>query len=228
MSKMNGLFQAIVESNQDPKNQRRITARVPDVLGETVSNWARPATIIDYPLPPGAMVWIHFPNGDLRYPVYHVPNDPAHGRIVPGQGALSVNGPGAAGVTLDGDVHAKRSDGGYVRMLATEFVEVSSRELKRDIERADIPALQIIDEAPAYYYRYQIDGESGPIQIGPMREDLPKVVHRGPYHVSHGSLIGILWEAVNQLSKIVDEQAREIETLKSKAFDNTLKGGLIM
>ena len=89
----NGLYQAYVESTADPKKQRRITAKVPDVLGQTICNWARPASIIDYPMPKGSMVWIAFPNGDLRYPVYHVRNDPKHGRIIPGAGALSVTVP---------------------------------------------------------------------------------------------------------------------------------------
>ena len=223
MSKLNGLYQAIVESNQDPKNQRRITARVPDVLGETVSNWARPASIVDYPMPPGAMVWIHFPNGDLRYPVYHVPNDPAHGRIIPGQSALSVDGPGAGGVTLDGDVHAKPSNGGYVNVYATEFIPVSSRELKNHVERVDFPALDIIQNAPSYWYTYRSDGPAGPIQIEPMREDLPPMVHRGEHSVSQGSLIGILWEAISQLSEEVVELRKEISALKGDHSDHTLR-----
>ncbi|MEV4576020.1 phage baseplate assembly protein V [Nonomuraea jabiensis] len=213
-TKLNGLYQAIVVSNQDPKKQRRITARVPDVLGQTVSAWARPATIIDYPLPPGAMVWIAFPNGDLRYPVYHVPNDPKHGRIIPGQSALSVDGPAAAGVTLNADVHAKKSAGGYVKVYATEFVPTSSRELKRDIEPIDFDAIGVITSAPAYRYRYISDGENGPTQFGPMREDLPRSVHRGEHGISEGSMIGILWEAVYQLSEEVRELRREVGLLK--------------
>jgi hypothetical protein len=124
MREHNGLYQAIVVSTRDPKGQRRITARVPDVLGEVVSEWARPASIVDAPLKPGAMVWIHFPNGDLRLPVYHVPNDSAHGRVVPDAAGMHVLGPGgAAGTLLNSDVHAQGLNG-YVDVYASDFIIV--------------------------------------------------------------------------------------------------------
>lgn len=212
MTQLNGLYQGIVESNQDPKNQRRLTARVPDVLGETVSNWARPASIVDSPLPPGSMVWIAFPNGDLRYPVYHVPNDTKHGRVIPGQTAMSIDGPGAAGVTLDGDVHAKKSTGAYVNVYAVDFLKTSSSEEKINIVPIDFDPVAIIKSAEVFSYVYRSTGETG---VGPLREDLPDVVRIGDIHVSEGSLIGILWAAISQQADQIELLQAEVAALKN-------------
>ncbi|MGW0060353.1 phage baseplate assembly protein V [Streptosporangium sandarakinum] len=118
----NGLYQGIVVSSNDPENKHRITARVPDVLGQTVSEWARPASIVDSPLKPGDPVWIHWPNGDFRFPVYHVFHNPKWGRISPTPTQLHVLGPGGnSGALLNGDLHAKGT-GGYHRVVASDFV----------------------------------------------------------------------------------------------------------
>ncbi|GAA2322242.1 hypothetical protein GCM10010149_89240 [Nonomuraea roseoviolacea subsp. roseoviolacea] len=213
MREHNGLYQAIVESANDPKKQRRITARVPDVLGQTVSEWARPASIVDSPLPPGSMVWIHFPNGDVRYPVYHVPNDPKHGRVIPGKSALSVDGPGAGGVTLDGDVHAKKSGGGYVNMYAVDFIKTSSAAEKKDLAPLDFDPVEAVQNAPVFSYRYKANDH---VAVGPLREDLPGIVHVGDSHVSEGSLIGILWAAVSDLSTELRELQSEVANLRDE------------
>lgn len=213
MRDYNGLYQAYVESTADPKNQRRITAKVPDVLGQTICNWARPASIIDYPMPKGAMVWIAFPNGDLRYPVYHVRNDPMHGRIVPGTGGLSVDGPGAAGVTLTGDVHAKKSAGGYVNMYAVDFIKTSSAAQKKNIGPLNFDPINAVQCAPAYVYDYKATGHSG---VGPLLEDLPAVACVTDQHVSEGNLVGILWAAVSRLVDRVEYLETQVELLNEK------------
>lgn len=210
----NGLYQAYVESTTDPKNQRRITAKVPDVLGQTISNWARPASIIDYPMPKGSMVWIAFPNGDLRYPVYHVRNDPKHGRIIPGAGALSVDGPGAAGVTVDAKVHAKKSSGAYVAMVATAFELSSARELKTDVSLLDFDALEAVEYAPSYSWRYRPEhSEDARLHVGPMLEEVPSIAHASMTTLDSGSMLGILWEAVRKLSRRVEYLEDRIDTL---------------
>jgi len=220
MREHNGLYRGIVVSNADPEGKMRITAQVPDVLGETVSNWALPATIIDGPPEPGEAVWIQYPNGDFRYPVYHRFHDPKKGRIIPGNSQLAVDGPGAAGIVLDSNVHARKSSGGYVEVHAADFIKVSSQRLKTDIRNLDFDPVQAVQNAPAYRWRRLVDGREG---IGPLREDLPAVTHVGASHVSEGSLVGILWEAVRQLSKRVADLEHELSILKNDAAPNTLE-----
>lgn len=222
MKRHNGLYQGIVVSSNDPEGKRRITAQVPDVLGTTISEWARPATIIDAPLTPGDMVWIYFPNGDYRYPVYFVPNNPAHGRIIPTPASLALNGPGAAGITLDADVHAKKSDGGYVNVYAADFIETSSRTQKTDIRRVDFDSVEVVKCAPVYTFRFYSD-ENGYRQVGPLREDLPLVVHREEQQVSVGSLVGILWDAVGQLARRVEYLEQQLQIVKENPEFPTLE-----
>ncbi|MDP9870464.1 MULTISPECIES: phage baseplate assembly protein V [Streptosporangium] len=225
MREHTGKYQAIVVSARDPKNQRRITARVPDVLGQTVSEWARPATIVDAPLKPGAMVWITFPNGDLRWPVYHVPNDPKHGRIIPTGGSLSVDGPGPAGVVLDAKVHAKKSNSGYVAMVATAFEIASTTELKERIRPLTTDALAAVKAAPSYEWCYTSDHTSDSrLHVGPLLEDLPEVVQASASTVDTGAVIGILWEAVRTLSAKVELLEQALATANEIANPNTLNG----
>lgn len=221
MRNHNGWYQAIVESSADPKHQRRITARVPDVLGQTVSNWARPVSIVDSPLKKGDMVWLNFPNGDVRYPTYTVPNNPAHGRIIPTKSALSVDGPGAGGVTLTGDVHAKKSAGGYTNVYAVDFIKTSDRSRKTDIVPIDFDPVRAVTNAPTYTYRYL---ENDHVAVGPLREDLPEIAHVGDVHVSEGSLVGILWGAVHQLANRVEQLEEKLSALTENGLDNTLDG----
>jgi len=232
------LFHGIVESNQDPKNQRRLTVRVPDVLGQTVSDWARPGSVVDSPLPAGERVWVQFPNGDLRYPVYYVPNDPKHGRIVPTKDNLTVHGPdgetkvvlgkssaqllgpgGGSGAVADGDLHA-RGTGGYTNMYALDFIETSDISQKQDVGPVPFDSIEVIRNAPAYSYRYK---NSGHKSIGPMRHELPELTRMGQHHVSQGALIGILWDAVGTLSRQVEELQAELRTIKENAEIATLE-----
>jgi len=67
-----GLYRGIITNNDDPLNQMRIRARIPDVFGKMESPWALPC------VPPGASdvpevgihVWIGFEAGDLNRPVW--------------------------------------------------------------------------------------------------------------------------------------------------------------
>jgi flagellin-like hook-associated protein FlgL len=215
MRDYNGLYQAYVESSDDPENKRRITARVPDVLGQTISNWARPASIIDYPMPKDAMVWIAFPNGDIRYPVYHVRNDPAHGRIIPGPSSLSVDGPGGAGVTVDGDVHAKKSTGSYVNVYAVDFLKTSAESGKSNIVPYTANAVTAIKNAPVYTYTYNATGAAG---VGPLRANMPAITQAGTDKVSMGSMIGILWAANTQLSNTIDALTTRVADIEDYLF----------
>jgi uncharacterized protein involved in type VI secretion and phage assembly len=72
-----GKYRGNVASNEDPLKMGRITAIVPDVLGQTASGWAMPALplagpqVATYAIPPvGAGVWVEFEHGDKSFPIW--------------------------------------------------------------------------------------------------------------------------------------------------------------
>ena len=72
-----GKYRGTVLSPLDPLGQGRITALVPEVLGEVPCGWATPCTpyagttsgFYSIP-PPGAGVWIEFEGGDVSRPIW--------------------------------------------------------------------------------------------------------------------------------------------------------------
>jgi hypothetical protein len=72
-----GKYRGIVLNNIDPLQTGRITAMVPEVLGESPSGWALPCQPFTgtgaglYAVPqPGAGVWIEFEAGDVSRPIW--------------------------------------------------------------------------------------------------------------------------------------------------------------
>lgn len=72
-----GKFRGRVAANDDPLRIGRVTATVPDVLGDEPSTWALPCLPFTGPRagqfvvpPPGTGVWIEFEQGDPSFPVW--------------------------------------------------------------------------------------------------------------------------------------------------------------
>jgi uncharacterized protein involved in type VI secretion and phage assembly len=72
-----GKFRGRVVDNEDPLRIGRITAEVPDVLGDVPSTWALPCLPFTgreaghYAVPEvGAGVWVEFEQGDPSFPVW--------------------------------------------------------------------------------------------------------------------------------------------------------------
>jgi type VI secretion system (T6SS) baseplate-like injector VgrG len=72
-----GKYRGLVEDNSDPSNMGRITAKVPEVLGDVVTGWALPCSPYTGPnqglyLVPeqGSGVWIEFEAGDVSRPLW--------------------------------------------------------------------------------------------------------------------------------------------------------------
>lgn len=72
-----GKYRGRVVDNADPLRIGRITASVPDVLGDEPSTWALPCLPFTgreaghYAVPePGAGVWVEFEQGDPSYPIW--------------------------------------------------------------------------------------------------------------------------------------------------------------
>jgi uncharacterized protein involved in type VI secretion and phage assembly len=72
-----GKYRGLVTDNDDPRGMGRVRARVPEVLGDTVSPWAMPCAPYagdgsgQYTIPPvGGGVWIEFEGGDPARPLW--------------------------------------------------------------------------------------------------------------------------------------------------------------
>jgi uncharacterized protein involved in type VI secretion and phage assembly len=72
-----GKYRGTVSDNQDPNNQGRIKANVPEILGEVESGWALPCAPYAgdktgvYTVPPvGSGVWVEFEAGDVSRPIW--------------------------------------------------------------------------------------------------------------------------------------------------------------
>lgn len=120
-----GKYRGTVVDNNDPLRQGRLTAQVPDVLGDTPCTWALPCLPVAgqqmgvFVLPLiGSGVWMEFEQGDINYPVWtgcwyaaasEVPTDALTGppaspnillRTAGGHEVLITDAPGGTGISL--------------------------------------------------------------------------------------------------------------------------------
>jgi uncharacterized protein involved in type VI secretion and phage assembly len=107
--------------NNDPTNQGRIRARVPDILTEEEGGWAMPSVPYAgknaglYLMPPvGTLVWIEFEHGDSNYPIWsgcfwaagELPTesgatDPDTKVLKTDMGTITVNDKGQGSITIE-------------------------------------------------------------------------------------------------------------------------------
>jgi len=72
-TKWYGIFRAVVVEVEDPMFLDRVRVRVPEILGNTVTDWAWPkSAVVNCSWKPivGSRVWVEFENGDIDRPLY--------------------------------------------------------------------------------------------------------------------------------------------------------------
>jgi hypothetical protein len=68
-----GTFRAVVVEVKDPMFLDRVRVRIPEILGNTVTDWAWPkSAVVNCSWKPivGSRVWVEFENGDIDRPIY--------------------------------------------------------------------------------------------------------------------------------------------------------------
>jgi uncharacterized protein involved in type VI secretion and phage assembly len=76
-SRFFGKYRGVVVGNQDAEGRARLQVKVPEVRGDSVVDWALPASpyaghgVGFFALPPvGANIWVEYEGGNLRYPIW--------------------------------------------------------------------------------------------------------------------------------------------------------------
>ncbi|MGH6612684.1 phage baseplate assembly protein V [Sphingomonas sp.] len=72
-----GKYRGVVTANTDPESRGRLQVRVPEVRGDSVTEWALPASpyagssVGFFAVPPvGANVWVEYEGGNLQVPIW--------------------------------------------------------------------------------------------------------------------------------------------------------------
>lgn len=208
-----GTHWGIVVSTKDPEHRDRLRLRIPDVLGDQVSDWIEPDSLVVSTLKAGDKVWVRYADGDVRHGVYQIPWHKKRATIRTTTAALDIRNPtGTAMVsgstssvkTSGGKVHCMGKDGvGYVAVVATALEVGSSQSLKTDIRDLDFDPVAVVENAPSKRWRYRPEfSRDGRDHVGPIAEYLPDLLRSGDA-VSLTDLVGVLWEAVGELSRRV-------------------------
>lgn len=76
-SRFYGKYRGVVTGNSDPEGRARLQVRVPEVRGDSVTDWALPAMpyagdkVGFFALPPvGASIWVEYEGGNLQFPIW--------------------------------------------------------------------------------------------------------------------------------------------------------------
>lgn len=65
-----GIYKAVVVDNNDPLKSFRVVCKIPQVLGDALSNWCVPVVPTIFKPRIGEVVWVQFANGDTSAPMY--------------------------------------------------------------------------------------------------------------------------------------------------------------
>lgn len=215
------MWWGIVEDTKDPKGRNRLKVKVPDVLGSEISDWAEPDGMVISSFRKGDKVWIRFLTGDHRHARYQVPylhakkailyNGVDSVKLIHPSGPAMMSGSSSSVNASGGKVHCQGPNGGgYVPCVASAFETGSSAHLKNNIRVLDFDPIAAIQAAPAKLWNYRPEAsEDNRTKIGPIAESLPDLVRHND-NVDLAAMVGVLWAAVDSLSRRVEElEARD-------------------
>ncbi|MCR3719128.1 MULTISPECIES: tail fiber domain-containing protein [Prauserella salsuginis group] len=163
--------------NVDGTNLRRITIEHLDSAGAAV---------------PNATLWLRREHGVNNSPWIAAPE--RNSGILFGADRVYITG---------GDQALSSSSHGP--LTCSSLTQSSSREDKTNVNELTFDPVAAVSDATAYTWNYRSEADDAAfVHVGPMAEDLPSQVLQhdgdGKPLVDLGSLVGVLWAAVQQLS----------------------------
>ena len=123
------------------------------------------------------------------------------------------------GISTSGHISATGEISTTDKMYATQFVQTSSKDLKKDI----LPfgeALEKVLATDIYEYRYKNEADDSKKHIGAVvgqgYECCDEIVLADGKHIDLYAMISVLWKAVQEQQKQIDELTEEIKRIKEK------------
>ncbi len=123
---------------------------------------------------------------------------------------------------LNNELHFFYNDGGEVSKIATngQYVQLSDRRLKQNINRYQISVLDKVQSLPLYTYRYNSESEGAPLSFGVIAQE---VEDRFPELVSQTlsrdgvTYLGVAYDKFGLIAiKAIQEQQTQIEVLQTE------------
>ena len=153
--KILGKYRGIVTDNQDPMNQGRIKAKVPELLEDMETGWAMPCAPFAgkgsglYMIPqPDTGVWIEFEAGDVSRPIWsgcwwNAGETPTHSTTPELKIIRSDNG---LTITLDDGSHELalgHEDGGNTITIASQQGQITIKSAGKIV--LDAPSIELVE-----------------------------------------------------------------------------------
>ncbi|MCK9600050.1 MAG: tail fiber domain-containing protein [Sphaerochaeta sp.] len=181
----------------------RLILQAPEVIGMQVSSGNPYMGIFSY-----GLISLVVDSNRLDVTTNEIGCGPATFTMAGNHGVMFMAG-GALKILSGGVMQARNGwDTGYEEVHAADFIPASSREFKEDIQVAESEnALQQVLNTPIYRYRLK---EKKAQKIGFIAEEAPEILRAGE-GISLGNSIGLLWKAVQELTKKVEKlESKEV------------------
>lgn len=149
-------------------------------------------------------------------------------RNLTGNGDLSLSSGDGAGVLMlrsptreirmlignDGLRVANLNYNGYRPVYASGFQNMSTRDLKKDIEPFDENGVEIINNASIKTYRYKEEDEDTKKHIGLIFDEAPPEITQQAGAIDLYAMCSVAWKAIQELSQKIESLEEKIEGVK--------------
>jgi hypothetical protein len=143
--------------------------------------------------------------GEANYLARFVNRDSGHSALVMQKASLK-------GLASSSTLQVRNDyDTAYATIQASAFQVASEREYKKNIESYEDDALKLVIQTPVYKYHYTNEDDLQPKHIGLIVDEAPyNIVGFSSDTIDTYAMTSLLWKAVQQLAKKVDELENEI------------------
>jgi hypothetical protein len=139
-------YAAVVHSTADPLGQMRVKLKVPQVLGNAVSQWATPSVPVAAAPAVGSVVTVLFLGGDVSHPTYLTSVSSGDAESLTQLTILPATGATYYGLLVRGNTNA----GATVSIQQTGTVDHGMSVILEGVGGANNAALNVASENPAF------------------------------------------------------------------------------